>query len=238
MAASPGSSPATFSLVKTSGVDCGGGYTGQNATAMNVSAVSTGCAGEDTYLQFSTGSFSTFYLFANDAILPVAMTAFGAREIEKQRVRLDWTTTNETGNSHFQIDHSTDGRIFNALGAVAGAGDSFTEQTYDYLHETPVIGLNYYRLRQVDFDGAETLSEIREINVSGTTTTAFAYPNPAGAELRVAGFAGGPVRIIDLQGREVLRRTLGETEALEVSHLPSGIYLLRLPAQTIKWVKR
>ncbi len=237
MAAAGAANPNNFTVVKTSNNDCGSGYTGQNATGMNTTRASFGCAGEDAYFEFFTGSFSTFYLFAADAVLPVELTTFNAREVEKQKVRLDWVTASETDNLHFQVEHSTDGRTFSALGAVAGAGNSVTEQAYEYLHETPVVGVNYYRLRQVDIDGTETLSEVREVNLSGSPELAV-FPNPTAAELRVKGFAGGPVKIINQQGQVVLQRYLGELEPLEVSHLPSGLYLLQLPAANLRWIKR
>ncbi len=237
MGAAPGSNESTFTIVKTSESSCTPTYTGTNATEMNTIFRTTGCAGEDAYFEFFTGSFSTFYLFATDAILPVEMTAFEAREVEKQRVRLDWKTTSETGNSHFQVEHSTDGRSFRVLGAVAGAGDSFMEQTYDFLHETPVAGLNYYRLRQIDFDGTEALSEVREVTITGVASLVV-YPNPTVDELYVKGFAGGTVRVLDQQGRIILEQTLPAYAPLEVRALPAGIYVLQAGGRSLRWVKR
>ncbi|MFT6001104.1 MAG: hypothetical protein ACI81P_003572 [Neolewinella sp.] len=213
MAASPGANSSTFTIVKISDSDCGNGYSGINASAMNTSFNDAGCAGEDAYFEFFTGTFSTFYLFAVDAILSVELTEFDAREVEKQRVQLDWQTVVETNNSHFEVAHSVDGRAFQILGEVAGAGNSTEEQAYGYLHETPVVGLNYYRLRQVDYDGTATLSEVREVNISGVTALSV-YPNPTVDELRIKGFTGGPIRIIDQQGRMVLQRNLTEFEGL------------------------
>ncbi len=236
MAASPGSNSSTFTIVKTSDTDCGTGYSGTNAREMNVSFNGTGCAGEDAYFEFFTGSFSTFYLFANNAILPVELTEFNAREVDKQRVQLDWQTTIETDNSHFEVTHSTDGRTFEVLGEVAGAGNSTAEQAYGFLHKTPAVGLNYYRLRQVDYDGTESLSKIREVNISGIPTLSL-YPNPTVDALRIKGFAGGPVRVIDQQGRRVLQRNLAEFEPLSVQALPAGVYVVQIKNEALRFVK-
>jgi hypothetical protein len=237
MAASPGSNSSTFTIVKTSDTDCGNGYSGTNASAMNTSFNGTGCAGEDAYFEFFTGTFSTFYLFAVDAILPVELTEFEAREVEKQRVQLDWQTTIETDNSHFEVEHSIDGRTFNVLGEVAGAGNSTEEQAYGYLHKTPVVGLNYYRLRQVDYDGTATLSDVREVNISGVATLSL-YPNPAVDEIRIKGFSGGSVRIIDQQGRTVLQRNLSEFEGLNVQSLSAGVYVVQTENETLRFIKQ
>jgi hypothetical protein len=236
IAASPGANSSTFTIVKTSDTDCGNGYSGMNAAAMNTSFNGTGCAGEDAYFEFFTGTFSTFYLFAVDAILPVELTEFDAREVEKQRVQLNWQTTIETDNSHFEVEHSVDGRTFNVLGEVAGAGNSSEEQAYDYLHKAPVVGLNYYRLRQVDYDGTATLSDVREVNVSGVAALSL-YPNPTTDALRINGFAGGPVRVMDHQGRTVLRLDLGEFGVLDVRDLPAGVYLVQTKNEALRFIK-
>ncbi len=198
---------------------------------------SFGCSGEDGYFEFFTGSFSTFYLFATEASLPVEMTEFTAREVEKQRVQLNWITATETDNSHFEVEHSTDGRTFSFLGEVAGAGNAFEEQGYDFLHLNPAAGENFYRLRQVDLDGTETLSEVRVVDVSAALSLSV-YPNPTAAQLRIKGFAGGSVQVLDAQGRMVLERELSAHAALNVSALPAGAYLLRAGGDVVRWVKR
>lgn len=237
LAADPGMGIGDLAIIKADGEECGSGYTGQNATSISATLERTGCADEDYYFEFFTGSFSTFYLFSNDALLPVELTTFEARAIEKQRVQLDWMTTTETDNDRFEIEHSVDGQTFTQLGAVAGAGGSSEEQWYDFVHETPISGLNYYRLRQIDFDGTETLSEVRVVEVTGASQLSL-YPNPTVDELWVKGFVGGNVRVLDAQGRTVLGQSLLEGQSLDVRALPSGIYLLQLPTETLRWVKR
>lgn len=235
--AAPSSSPLTWTIIKTSDLDCGTGYSGLNATAMNTSFHSAGCSGEDGYFEFFTGTFSTFYLFAIDAILPVELATFDARATEKQQALLDWTTATESGNSHFEIEHSTDGSSFTYVGAVAGAGDALQEQRYNFLHESPAEGFNYYRLRQVDYDGTEALSEVREVSISAVNQMSV-FPNPVNQELSVKGFTGGPVRVLDMQGRTVLSQQLPAFGSLRVAELPTGIYLLQAGDETIRWVKR
>ena len=156
---------------------------------------------------------------------------------QKQQVQLDWKTETESGNSHFEIEHSTDASSFTYVGAVAGAGNAIQEQRYDFLHETPANGTNYYRLRQVDLDGTETLSEVREVTISAPDQLSV-FPNPTTDELSVKGFAGGPVRVLDLQGRTVLSQSIPEFGSLRVEALPAGIYLLQAGTKTLRWVKR
>jgi hypothetical protein len=79
--------------------------------------------------------------------------------------------------SDLDIDRSVDGRTFEYVGAVAGAGDSFEERGYRFVDEHPVTGMNYYRLRQEDLDGAEALSDVRQVMIEGAKNVSV-YPNP------------------------------------------------------------
>jgi len=105
------------------------------------------------------------------------------------------------------------------------------------LHLNPAAGENFYRLRQVDLDGTETLSEVRVVDVSAALSLSV-YPNPTAAQLRIKGFAGGSVQVLDAQGRMVLERELSAHAALNVSALPAGAYLLRAGGDVVRWVKR
>jgi len=169
--------------------------------------------------------------------LPVELTRFTATALPKQRALLNWTTQTETANSHFVVERSTDGRAFEVLGEIAGAGDSFEEQSYFFTDEFALSGTNYYRLRQVDLDGTETLSEVREVTISALDQLSV-FPNPATDQLSVKGFTSGPVRVLDLQGRTVISQNISAFETLKISELPSGIYLLQAGKETVRWVKQ
>jgi len=226
-----------FVIVKTDNDDCGSGYRGRNASIMSTTVGGFGCNGEDFFYEFFTGTFSTFYLFSSPGSLPVELTTFDAKPLPKQRAQLDWKTSTESGNSHFVIERSTDGASFTQVGEVAGAGNAVTEQVYAFIDEAPSPGLNYYRLRQVDFDGTESLSEVRQVMIESTNQISV-YPNPTADELRVKGFDGGFVRILDRWGRVVQQQELAAGQALDVRSLPSGAYVLQLPSGALQWVKR
>lgn len=232
-----GTSLGDLTIIKTSDEDCGTGFKGTDAQVMNANLASASCTGRDYSFRFQAAQFSTFYLFAAQTALPVDLVSFTAEALPKQRARLEWRTASETGNSHYVIERSTDGVDFVALGEVAGAGDSQEEQAYGFIDENPVIGLNYYRLRQVDFDGTEALSDVRQVRIAGGSQLTL-YPNPTVAELRLRGFSGGQVRVLDTQGRMVLESNLTAGAPLDVRRLPPGIYALQTSTETIKWIKK
>ena len=99
--------------------------------------------------------------------LPVELTDFNASQ-ENRVVELSWTTASELNNSHFDIEFSQDGNNFRVIDEVIGNGTTQEKQEYSYTHTTPVNGANYYRLKQVDFDGAFEYSDILVVEIERT----------------------------------------------------------------------
>ena len=81
-------------------------------------------------------------------------------EIKEQSIRVSWATVWEKDNDYFVVEHSTDGRDFQAIGEVQGGGNSTVELNYEFVDHSPASGSNFYRLRQVDYDGAWEHSRI------------------------------------------------------------------------------
>lgn len=175
------------------------------------------------------------YFITVDQSLPVELTDFTARAAGKDEVALQWLTRNEENNARFEVERSVDGSRFVQLGAVAGAGESQTEQAYSFRDRSPLPGENFYRLRQVDVDGRSSYSNVIVVSIAGGLTV---FPNPAQTELQLPGFAGGPVEVFDALGRLVLRRELPAGAPLAVDHLRPGRYLLRAGPEARWWIKQ
>ena len=92
--------------------------------------------------------------------LPVSLTSFTAKANKIGNVDLAWTTASEQNNSHFEVNRSTDGANFNTVDKVNGNGTTATVNNYSYTDNSPAAGVNYYQLKQIDFDGKSTLSKV------------------------------------------------------------------------------
>jgi len=110
----------------------------------------------------NVSQFSNWILAANNAVLPVELSLFQAN-VFKHSVRLDWTTSTEINNDFFTIERSEDGNTFTELSRLNGAGNSSELNKYSYIDENPLSGRSYYRLKQTDYDGKFTYSEIRSV---------------------------------------------------------------------------
>jgi len=101
---------------------------------------------------------------AYDCVLPITLVSFTA-EKSKSNVLLKWTTASEINNDYFMPERSKDGKAFEEVGRVQGAGNSTTMLSYSLTDASPFDGVSYYRLKQVDFDGTSSYSDIVAVNM-------------------------------------------------------------------------
>jgi hypothetical protein len=75
-------------------------------------------------------------------------------------VEINWTTLSEINNDYFEIERSLDGLLWTVIGRETGHGNSNFAVNYTHKDSSPVQGLLYYRIRQIDFNGHSELSEV------------------------------------------------------------------------------
>ena len=170
--------------------------------------------------------------------LPVTLTSFNA-QASSRMATLDWATVAEQGNAYFDVERSADARLFERVGRVEGRGTMTSRQVYNFTDESPSLGANYYRLRQVDIDGRFTYSPVRAVQIRSNGELAI-LGNPASEQLGVAGLeAGSVVDLLDLTGQLRTRQSVTDSRLqVDVRDLPSGTYLLRIAEPTGVQTKR
>ena len=120
------------------------------------------------------------------------MISFDVYALEKSAL-LQWSTAIEINNYQFEVERSANGILFEKIGEVAGNGNttslheySFTDETAAYFasqHNQQVV---YYRLKQLDYDGAFEYTETLAANFSGTNfLNSLVFPNPANDNTRI-----------------------------------------------------
>jgi choice-of-anchor B domain-containing protein len=167
--------------------------------------------------------------------LPVTLTSFTATS-DGKTICLDWTTGTETGSDRFEVERSQDGRNFTTIGTVRAAGESVVARAYNFTDETPISGANYYRLRQVDFDGRFALSELRRIDVAGPGVLLI-FPNPVERQLTLSRAISGAAAIYRSDG-QLVRQVKLSGNSVDVEDLVAGQYYLRVAGETLAFVKR
>ncbi len=183
-------------------------------------------------------------LNALQAVLPVELLDFKASIIDED-VLLQWQTATEINNDYMAIERSADGRHFEEIGWLPGAGTTYEPQSYQMWDKSPLSGVNYYRLRQVDFDGTVTYHKVISVRFDGEVGDATIYPTVADQELTVVygspASGEGQVDVVDLNGRVVLSLDVSEGDIsmiLPIGDLHNGHYILRIEYQNESIIKR
>ncbi len=109
--------------------------------------------------------------------LPVTLTSFTA-DNNRNSIDLKWTTASESNNDYFSIEKSDDGKEFVEIGFVKGSGNSTSTKKYSYTDFNPKFPHNFYRLRQVDFDGQFDYSKVVLVK-RAKQSKLLLFPNPA-----------------------------------------------------------
>jgi hypothetical protein len=158
----------------------------------------------------------------NPVVLPVGLLDLDAVP-HAAAIQLEWSTATEDNSARFVVEHASDPWSWTEVGSLPAAGSSGTTTHYRFLHEGPVEGQQYYRLRIEDQDGSAAYSPI--VEARWLRPGPLVHPNPAQGRFTVD--AAGPVHVIDAQGRTVpVQRTLTGTGRSEV-RLPEasrGLY--------------
>ncbi len=164
-----------------------------------------------------------------DIFLPVNLIDYSAHW-SGVNVDLQWVTASETNSGRFTIERSSDMNEWIEIRTLAAAGNSTNTITYRTYDDHPKAGTNYYRLKQFDTNGEETLSEVRAVEVDGIAPVP--YPNPASEYIRFKGDISEiqNIRVIDLRGQIVIDHFNNGSSSTEinVSHLAQGSYLVEL----------
>lgn len=167
-----------------------------------------------------------------DSALPVEMSMFEANSLEG-KVELIWETESELNNDYFTIQRSRDGKEFDQLDIVKGAGTTNEKQSYSYFDEDPLIGISYYQIVQTDFNGKSSTSELASV-LFESKEGIFIFPNllETQAELQVKlPFVGEKIQIVFLnqRGSKVLTKTFGNQDHLKLNApSSSGVFSVQV----------
>ncbi len=175
-------------------------------------------------------------------LLPLTWLDFRAERIDRKH-HLYWQTGTEINTSHFEIERSADALQFERIGSRAAAGQSTSRQHYTHTDANPLYGFNYYRIKQVDNDGAYSYSSIAVLQNLEEQPYGFSlFPNPATAAFTLRAHASLPenelyfVEIYDALGRKIQRQALPHiaqnSQTIDIHTLTAGVYTVCIVSQT------
>jgi hypothetical protein len=177
--------------------------------------------------------------------LPVELLQFQVQASNGASI-LNWSTATEQNNRHFIIQRSTNLQKWDDIGTIAGKGNSNQQLDYSFIDNNPQPGINFYRLKQVDWDGTFTYSPIQEVrfnekgqfevhpNPVQDGISRIQFPTDVDPEDAVTG------KLLDASGRVIWEKQFRDQDFLDLAKLPQGSYFLQIvqerAVQTIRLI--
>ncbi len=163
--------------------------------------------------------------------LPVELTSFDAYALGETAM-LQWTTASEINNSHFVIERMVESGKWVPIGRVEGMGNTQQKHNYEFIDNNPAIGKNFYRLRQVDFDGKFEFSPTRLVEFKvHSPKEVVVFPNPTTSVIYVASdeeISTITIRSMDGRALQVHDNVLRNTFEITLSDVPMGLYTMEI----------
>lgn len=176
----------------------------------------------------------TFSIGVKTTALPVTWSKFDLVPGDDY-INVNWGTSVEINNSHFEIQKSYDGNTWETLATQSGKGTTKNSSEYSFIDYDPQVGVNYYRIKQVDFNGDESYTIVKSINFSGyfSLENSSLFPNPVNGDAVSIELPHneGRVRVavMDLAGNELLVDEIwGASGQLELQDLSEGLYFVKM----------
>ena len=210
-----------------------------------------GTLSDFTISRTGMSGFSYFAIaYPTAAPLPVELISFQANCKENQGVSITWSTASEHNSSNFTVEKSRDGINWFVLTEVEGAGNSTSILNYEIIDSEKTVGVAYYRLTQVDFDGASETFNIASVNCDGNAISESlkVYPNPSENEFylefdNTSTSKEVLLSMLDLEGKVIYSETKQIEKGSNIFHLKNltvapGIYIIEVKiGETMNRVK-
>ena len=204
---------------------------------------SVGATAGNNHITVNVTSFSQFGASSSTSdftsVLPVELVTFNGYATTKGS-RLTWQTASEKNNEGFEIQRSFNGRDWKNIGFVLGKGTTQESQTYQFVDQQPKDGINYYRLKQIDFDGRSDYSNIVNVEYQTTQSKLQIYPNPVKDELNIIGgqgqatiynMLGQPIQSFHIENYSHNGSENNSVFKVNTSELTKGQYILQIITQ-------
>lgn len=196
-----------------------------------------------TFVKNGNGTYTFYHLDTNNGlaaytsatVLPVSLSSFTAA-VKNATNTLTWSTLSETNNSGFEVQRSTDGLDFAKVDFVtskSSTGNSTDKINYSFEDKSAPAGVSYYRIKQIDFNGESTMSNIVFVDNKLQKDAGFkVYPNPVTSVLNIStsisDLSSYKGAIYNTNGALVKYINLNESNAFDISDLTPSLYILKI----------
>lgn len=214
-------------------------YTLNSSTEVGVTRAGSSTA--TTVVPYQVISFTNFRC----PPLPIELHSFNVTALEGPAVEINWRTLSETNNDYFTTERSRNAVDWQALSRVKGVGNSSVPLNYQAFDFHPYQGINYYRLKQTDFNGQFEHFTVKSATISVEHSAFKVYPNPTNGNVTIEGrrFELDELNVYTLGKKNVTKEVQltysneNSSVTIELSDLEPGVYLIQSKTAIFRIIK-
>ncbi len=179
-----------------------------------------------------------------ESTLPIKLISFYAKNNFSNTIILSWKTATEIDNDFFTIERSKDGYGWEEVAQIVGAGNSSSILAYSATDDYPYSGISYYRLKQTDYDGQFSYSDVKSVTLAKRTVNQIKlYPNPTYDKITVQGGDVRDFRIYNMLNQDITYQVSANKlneygYEVDLTYLAQGVYAIKTKTSTVKVYKR
>lgn len=224
-----------ITLHSDSKIDLGTSLSGGGSSSLMVDNLIFTKNTSPTYSELNSMLFSGNYLTLGEAaaaaagVLPVTLTFFKA-DLFNKGVLLRWETASEINNEGFDILQSNNGVDWQMIGAMAGNGTSQEAIQYSFFDENPTEGNNYYRLKQLDYDGNFEYSPVISVFLGNEVNSVDLFPNPSNGVINLKTRDEESIKGLKVWNGvgQLVYQANEFSSTIDISTLSKGLYLVEV----------
>ncbi len=168
---------------------------------------------------------------AGCVLLPLQLLHFEAKAAQ-HHVDIEWTVSSEQINDLYHVERSTDGIDWEIVNTVETNQKQASVVEHHYRDMSPLEGLSYYRLRQIDHSGTLSFSTVEAVERATKSNTLTVFPNPSQGQIQIGAHKLGTIRIQNTMGQDCTSSVtidyINQQKArIDLRRLSAGIYILR-----------
>jgi hypothetical protein len=169
--------------------------------------------------------------------------------VQSQAIKVKWTTTSEINTDLFLVERASESGTFEEIGSVRAAGFSTDLLKYEYMDLAPLIGVNRYRIVQIDDNGNLQNSPAVEAQFDGPSGLAWGAvgPNPASDFINLTFFneqsESMELSMFDLEGKVVIQKDIQAVDGanairVALNNVEAGVYFVSLQGTSAKLTRK
>lgn len=224
-------SSGEMSIFSGPGLPTGGTMPLSTTTSGSVTLTSTSPGSGTFYILFTFTGPPNRTVTVNGTSTPLPVTWLSVRAEQKNTgIIISWATAQEVNNDFFTVERSSNGINWEEIGTEVGSGNSTVERQYQFQDKDPSNRMNYYRIRQTDFDGKFSYSKVVSaiFDVSSYDVKILAQ----NSNITVTSSEAIDITIFDASGRQYINKKINFYDEIFV---PNGqIYFVKINGTTAK----